>query len=325
MKNRCSFSLEGPVVRFHDFSLLIATIIAALVGVFLPSAAESFGFVPLYGMMALLYVSFIPLRFNSLIAAVQRHFCTIIWFVIARMLLFPSAVYWLFRLIMPDYALAGMLLAGAATAVVTPFMAHLLKIDVAFTTVLTVASSFLLPFTLPFIIMFWVGTEITISPLSMVFTLVQMILLPAGAAFLTQKFLPGLIKPVQRQTFFWGLTITCCSTLIIFSNYSDSFFSTPEIIWIGLGGATAIALLLGAFSCIATWRFPLDERLSFILCSLLLNLVLIVVLCNEFFGPREAITAVMYTIPFYATIIPLRYWIVKNGTRSVSTIPDEKA
>ena len=312
-------------MRIRDFSLLIATIIAAVVGVFSPWAAKPLGFVPLYGMMGLLYISFTPLRFGSLIRTVRFNAVAIIWFIIARMFLFPSAVYCLFRLVAPDYALAGMLLAGAATAVVAPFMAHLLEADVAFTTVLTVASSFLLPFTLPFVVMFWVGAEIDISPFSMVFTLAQMILLPAGAAFFTQRFLPGLIKPIQRQTFFWGLTITCCSTLVIFSRYSDFFFATPEAIWNGLGGALAVAVLIGALSFIVTWRFSPGERLSFILCSLLLNLVLIVVLCNEFFGPREAITAVMYTIPFYATIIPLRYWILKNDKKSMITVPDEKA
>ena len=203
-------------MQFRDFSLLIATIIAAIVGVYSPWAAQPLGFVPLYGMMGLLYICFTPLRFDSLAKTVRLNIKGIAWFVIVRMFLFPSLVYGLFRLLAPDYALAGLLLSGAATAVVAPFMAYLLEVDVAFTTVLTVASSFLLPFTLPFVVMFWAGAEIDISPFSMVATLAQMILLPATAAFLTQRFLPALVKPIQKQTFFWGLTITCCSTLVIF-------------------------------------------------------------------------------------------------------------
>ncbi len=310
-------------MQFRDFSLLIATIIAAIVGVYSPWAAQPLGFVPLYGMMGLLYICFTPLRFDSLAKTVRLNIKGIAWFVIVRMFLFPSLVYGLFRLLAPDYALAGLLLSGAATAVVAPFMAYLLEVDVAFTTVLTVASSFLLPFTLPFVVMFWAGAEIDISPFSMVATLAQMILLPATAAFLTQRFLPALVKPIQKQTFFWGLTITCCSTLVIFSRYSDFFFATPEAIWKGLGVACAVAVLMGGLSFAASWRLAPDARLSFMLCSLLLNLVLVVVLCNEFFGPREAITAVLYTIPFYATVLPLRAYTVARARKNAAEATPE--
>ena len=202
------------------------------------------------------------------------------------------------------------MLSGAATAVTAPFIAYLLGADIAFTTILTVTSSFILPFSLPMIVLFWVGKKIDISAIDMMLTLIRMVLIPAVAVFITRRFLPRLARKVQQQGYFWGLATMFLSIMAIFSRYSDFFFSTPEIVWEGLLVATGVALFTGALTwLLALWCSP-AVRLTFVISTVLLNLVLIVVLGSEFFGPREAITAVMYTVPFYALVVPLRIWIV---------------
>lgn len=39
-----------------------------------------------------------------------------------------------------------------------------------------------------------------------------------------------------------------------------------------------------------------------------MNNVLVIVFSSRFFGPVEPLVAAMYTIPFFAIVIPLRYY-----------------
>ena len=290
--------------------MILVIFLGAVIGVYSPEAAPYLGPVPMYSLMVSLYISFMPLQPEDLIGIARHNAAGIVWFIATRQFLLPSATYGLFLLIDPDYALAALLLSGAATAVTAPFIAYLLGADIAFTTILTVTSSFILPFSLPMIVLFWVGKKIDISAIDMMLTLIRMVLIPAVAVFITRRFLPRLARKVQQQGYFWGLATMFLSIMAIFSRYSDFFFSTPEIVWEGLLVATGVALFTGALTwLLALWCSP-AVRLTFVISTVLLNLVLIVVLGSEFFGPREAITAVMYTVPFYALVVPLRIWIV---------------
>ncbi len=298
------------IVRFRDFSMLLITFLSAVIGIRFPEVAPYLSFAPFYGMMALLYISFMPLRLGNLMGTLRANKIGILWFMLVRLIVLPSALYLLFRLIAPDYALAALLLGGAATGVVAPFIAFILGADVGFTTVLTVVTSFTLPFTLPVMVYFWAGAEIDISLWNMIQTLVLMILVPAVTVGLTQRFLPRLAHSVQEYGYGLGLTVSFFSTLAIFARYADFFVGNPAAVWEAACAAVVIAILNGAAGWLAAWRCTSSVRLTFIISTMLLNFTLIVVLSNQFFGPREALTAALYTLPFYGTIIPLRAYMI---------------
>ena len=309
---------EFPV-RLRDFSMLLVTLLSAIVGIAFPDTAPYLSEVPFYGLMGMLYISFMSLRLGHLLGTLRHNILGIVWFMFIRLILLPSILYLLFRYIAPDYALAALLLGGAATGVVAPFIAFILGADVAFTTILAALTSFVLPFSLPLVALFWAGKEIDISLPSMVITLVQMILLPAIAVYLTRRFAPPLSKFTQTHGYNLGLTITFFSTCAIFARYADYFLNTPQVILEGALAAIVIAALCGLLGWLAAWRLTPSVRLTFIISALLLNFTLIVVLSNEFFGPREAITAVLYTIPFFGTIIPLRAYMLAAERKKAQT------
>ena len=302
--------------------MLLMTLLGAMIGIFSPQAAPYVGSVPAYCLMVSLYISFMPLKPCDLTGTLHHHSGAIVWFIVVRQFLLPSILYVLFRFVAPDYALAALLLGGASTAAMAPFFAHLLGGNVAFTTILTVASSFILPLSLPMLVKLWAGKIIDISIVSMMLTLAQMILLPAFAVVLTRRFLPKLAIKVYNQGYFWGMATIFLSTIAIFSRYSNLFNSAPEIVWEALYTALSVGFLSGVLAWLMAAFLASNVRLTFVVSTVLLNLVLIVVLSSEFFGPREAITAVMYTVPFYALVLPLRWWIQAAEKRN--NTPTEK-
>lgn len=299
--------------------MLLVTLLSAIVGIAFPDTAPYLSAAPFYGLMGMLYISFMSLRLNHLLGTVRYNLLSIAWFMFLRLILLPSVLYLLFLQLAPDYALAALLLGGAATGVVAPFIAFILGADVAFTTVLAALTSFALPFTLPFVALFWAGEKIDISLPAMVMTLVQMTLFPAMAVYLTRRFIPPLCKFTQDYGYSLGLLISFLSTWAIFARYADFFLKTPEVVVEGALVAVVVALLCGILGWLAAlWLSP-SVRLTFIISALLLNFTLIIVLSNEFFGPREAITAVLYTIPFFGTIIPLRAYMLAAEKKKTKT------
>lgn len=308
--------MKGPeLVRFRDMSMIVVIILAVTTGLLLPQAAPYVEHVPFYSLMVSLYISFMPLKLRQIMITARSNVMGIVWFVITRHFLMPSIVYILFDLLAPEYALAALLIAGASTAVTAPFIAYLLEADVGFTTIMTVSSSFILPLSLPSIVLFWAGKAIDISAASMMFSLAQVILIPVIAVAITQRYLPRLATTVQRQGHFWGLLTMFLSVAAILSYFSDDIFSSPTVVLGALATASAVGVILAGLGWLSAFRLSPDARLTFVICSVLLNLVLVVVLCKEFFGLREAITAIMYTVPFYATIVPLRAYITAVARR----------
>ena len=305
-------------MRFRDFSMIVVIFLGAMIGLLTPQAAPYLEHVPFYSLMVSLYISFMPLKLGQVIATARSNVAGIIWFVIARHFLMPSIVFILFDLVAPEYALAALLIAGASTAVTAPFIAYLLEADVGFTTIMTVSSSFILPVSLPAIVLFWAGKAIDIPAAAMMFSLAQVILIPVITVAITQRYLPHLAAAVQRQGHFWGLCTMFLSIAAIFSFFSDDILSSPTVVLGALATSSAVAVILTALGWLAAFRLSSNARLTFVICSVLLNLVLIVVLCKEFFGLREAITAIMYTVPFYATVLPLRAYTAAVARRKNS-------
>ena len=76
--------------------------------------------------------------------------------------------------------------------------------------------------------------------------------------------------------------------------------------------ATFMAVALAAIYFIAGIMFfrksSLENQLAGAVMLGNLNNVLVIVFSSEFFGPVEPMVAAMYMIPFFALVIPLRYY-----------------
>ncbi len=224
------------------------------------------------------------------------------------MFVLPVVLYGLFLLVLPDYAVAVLLLTGVSTGVVAPFMSNLVGGNSARVLVVTVITSILVPFSLPAVVGFVLSKSVHLSFWNMLQVLALAIFVPIAAVQVLRRFAPALLDAANRLSYPVNLAMFALINLGIFSKYSGIFYTDPTLIV----EAALVGVILSMLYC-ATGIFffrgkSVEDRVAGAVMMGHINNILMVVFCAQFFGPRETMTAAMYLLPFFGLVLPLRYY-----------------
>ena len=301
--------------RLNDLILLIVIYSSLLAGILFPEVCSFFRPLPLYSMMFLLFLSFLSIRVTDIWVIARKSAITIVFFLVLRMLLLPVCFSFFFRLIWPDYSLSALLLSGISTGVVAPFISNLLGANSSLVIVIVVASSLLVPFTLPAVVDLLFGKSMEISLIGMMSLLSMVVFIPVILAEMVKRLSKGLTGELVKNQYYLALTMFAITNMGIFSKYSEFFYQRPMIV----GAALLASVILGALYLVAglllSWGRPVEDQLAAVICLGIMNNVLVIVFSSQFFTPLEPTVAAMYMIPFFALILPLRaykIWKLKN-------------
>lgn len=294
--------------RFQDWVLLAVIFSSIALGIALPRFGALFQPFPVYCMMSLLFLAFLSIPLVDVWRALQQSSAKIFFYTFLKLVLLPICVFYLFRVTVPEYALAAMLLSGISTGVVSPFFATLLRANSALVLVLVVMSSILVPFTLPILVKLLAGHSMQISFFAMTRLLSLVVFLPLLLGEILRRNAPYLSRMLVRRRYLASLLLFATTNLGIFSDYSEFFRQEPMRVLL----AAAVAMLLAGIYFVAgivfSWAQPLEDRLAVIISFGIMNNVLVMVFGSQFFTPLEPTVAAMYTLPFYSLIIPLRFY-----------------
>jgi bile acid:Na+ symporter, BASS family len=301
--------------RVRDAVLLVVIYSSLLAGILFPGFSSIFQPVPFYSMMALLFLSFLPLRLTEIRKTLAESSGLIAVFLVIRMILLPVTITLLFRVCWPEYALSALLLSGISTGVVAPFISSLLGANTPLVLVMVVISSLLVPFTLPGLVDFLFGKALEISLLSMMRLLATVIFIPILLAAAVRRLSEGLARRLMQNQYHIALVLFAMTNMGIFSKYSKFFYQKPATIALSI----LVAIILGGLylfsGLILAWGRPLPDQLAAVISLGIMNNVLVIVFSSQFFTPLEPTVAAMYMIPFFGLILPLqayRKW--KNPT-----------
>jgi len=294
--------------RLNDLILLLVIFSSMLTGILFPEPASVFQPYPLYLMMFLLFLSFLPIELNDIWQLIRNNGPTVIWLACFKMILLPVAVYFLFLHFAPAYAIGALLLTGVSTGVVAPFISGLVGANGPLVLVMVVITSFAVPFTLPLLVKILLEQEMTISLLHMMRMLLLVVVVPVIIGETLKRLWPKLVGGVMKHRYPISLAIFASINLAVFSKYSAFFHKHPAIIIqatlaaIALGGIYLLAGLAGLL------KSPVKNQLAAVITIGNVNNVLVLVFAAEFFGPLEPTLAAMYMIPFFGLIFPLRVY-----------------
>jgi BASS family bile acid:Na+ symporter len=291
-----------------DFLLLAVSFGSLLAGVLAPGVCKPLQPYPVMFMMILLFLSFLSIRISSIWETARQHPLRIAWFLLFRMILFPVAVALLFRQIWPTYSLSALLLSGISTGAVAPFFANLLQANMALVLVFVVASSLLVPFTLPPLVAVLFGQSMEIPLLQMMRLLVMVVFIPLTAAEALKHWSPRLVDRIRRSQYVLSLVLFAMTNLAIFSQYADFFRQNVALIVTSLSAAFLVGAICIAAGWLASWRWRLEDQLGAMISLWIMNYILVIVFSAQFFSPLEPTVAALYTLPFYALVIPVRTW-----------------
>jgi BASS family bile acid:Na+ symporter len=292
----------------RDFLLLAVSFTSLIAGVLAPEACAPFQPYPVVFMMLLLFLSFLSIRISRIWETARQSPLRIAWFLLFRMILFPVAVTLLFRLAWPAYSLSALLLTGISTGAVAPFFASLLQANMAMVLVIVVASSLLVPFTLPPLVAVLFGQSMEIPLLQMMRLLIMVVFIPLAAAEMLKKAAPRAVDGIRRKQFALSLILFAMTNLGIFSKYADFFSRNVARLLTSLSAAFLVGASCVAAGWLVAWRWRLEDRLAAVINLWIMNYILVIVFSAQFFSPLEPTVAALYTLPFYALVIPVRAW-----------------
>lgn len=286
--------------------MLLVIYSSLLAGILFPRAGEIFQPFPLYGMMSLLFLSFLSISFSDISGALRSQALVIGVFLFIRMILLPAAIFFVFRAFWPGYSLSALLLTGISTGVVAPFISGLLQANTPLVLVMVVCSSLLVPFTLPPMVDIFCGRTMELSVWAMMRLLLIVVFVPVALAQVLKKLSSTAVETLRRHQFLISLFVFAVVNMGIFSKYSNFFYQEPMTIV----SATAVAFVLAALYLLAgillSWGRPVEDQVGAVICLGIMNNVLVLVFSSQFFTPIEPTVAAMYMIPFFALIVPLR-------------------
>ncbi len=294
--------------RLNDLILLLVIFASMLTGILFPGPASVFQPYPLYLMMFLLFLSFLPIELNDIRQLIYSNGPTVIWLACFKMILLPVMVYFLFLYVAPAYAIGALLLTGVSTGVVAPFISGLVGANGPLVLVMVVITSFAVPFTLPMLVKVLLEQEMTISLLHMMRMLLLVVIVPVIIGETLKRLRPKLVNGIMKHRYPLSLAVFAFINLAVFSKYSAFFHKNPAIIAqaalaaFALGGIYLVVGLAGLF------RSPVENQLAAVITIGNVNNVLILVFAAEFFGPLEPTLAAIYMIPFFGLVLPMRIY-----------------
>jgi BASS family bile acid:Na+ symporter len=298
--------------RSRDIVLLAIVFSSMAAGICCPGVFSFLQPYPLLCLMVLFFMSFLSIRLEAVREALHQAGLSILGIVVLKMFLLPVVLYFLFLQVMPDYAIAALLLTGVSTGVVAPFMSNLVGGNSARVLVVTVITSVLVPFSLPAIVGFVLAKSVDLSFWNMLQVLALAIFVPIAAVQVLRRLAPHWLDAANRRSYPVNLVMFALINFGVFSKYAEIFYTDPTLIAV----AALVGVVLSMLYC-ATGIFffrgkPVEDRLAGAVMMGHVNNILLVVFAAQFFGPRETITAAMYLLPFFGLVLPLRYYREKS-------------
>ncbi|WP_051257887.1 bile acid:sodium symporter [Desulfovibrio cuneatus] len=181
----CNSLIRVTTMRLRDAFLILVAFAGIGAGIFLPQWGKPLEWFPRVSLMIILYLSFLGLKTEALFSSAKTLRPKLTMLVAGKLLLAPLVTFLLLSLILPQFALGGLLLAGAPAGVTSSVFAAIVGADFTLALMGVVLTSLLSPFTLPVLASFalhWLGKNpnamARFSPLDMSVTMATVILVP---------------------------------------------------------------------------------------------------------------------------------------------------
>ena len=297
-----------------DFFLLMTIFGSMGLGLYWPVLGRPLTPGLTYFLIFLLFLSFLQLKLDEVWTSWKKHGFHLLTLGIIKLLALPVGLYFLFAWLRPEYALPVLLLSGVSTGVTAPFISGLVGAQTTLVLGMVVLTSLFLPFSLPLLVRFLSGAELQISFGAMFQVLALVIFFPALLAAVLRRICPRFLERLSAVRYPLSLACFACINLAIFSRYQGFFWERPlEIVNTTLV-AYLLALIFHGVGWIVFRGQPVEVRLAQTVSLAYVNNILVVVFSARFFGPLAATLSVMYLLPFFTLIVPLR--LLGGSTRS---------
>jgi bile acid:Na+ symporter, BASS family len=257
-------------------------------------------------LVFLLFLSFLQLKLDDVWTSWKKHGLRLLSLGVIKLLALPIGLYFLFHRLWPEYALPVLLLSGVSTGVTAPFISGLVGAQTTLVLGMVVLTSLLLPFSLPLLVGFLSGEELRISFGAMFQVLALVIFIPALLVVVLRRVCPRLLEKLSGVRYPVSLCCFAVINLAVFSRYQGFFWARPLEILNTTLVAYVLSLIFHGVGWVIFRGQQVEVRLAQTVSLAYVNNILVVVFAARFFGPLATTLSVMYLLPFFTFIVPLR-------------------
>ena len=280
----------------NNFNLvLIAAFIAGLV---VPGLPHLPNWTILVTVGAVIFFSFSRLEWSDIGHIKIKE---ALFFYLCRYIILPLPPYFIFLFILPDYALAVLLLSLMPAGVAVMPLTIISRGNGSLALSLTVISTLLAPFLVPFVFAI-AGHDIDLNIMSMFGTLVSLIFIPILVFFIIVRPVPKLNKTVKDNGAFLSVVNLALMLMIVIAKQREYILSEfSSLVW----HMAILFPLFFVFYLIGWFIFPkirLEERISYAYGSGAMNNVISISLAFLYFNPEVALIMVLTEIPWVLSI-----------------------
>ncbi|HSO72816.1 MAG TPA: hypothetical protein VLR91_09255, partial [Thermodesulfobacteriota bacterium] len=239
--------------HFKNMILLLTVFSSMAAGLLWPESSGRLSPYLNVFLMIMMFLAFLKVSLQAVGGELHRHYKEFLLLTVLKLFLLPIFIYLLSVRFFPHYALGLLLLAGVSTGVSAPFFAVLVGAHIPLVLLLTVASSIMLPLTLPFMAQLMAGQTLAVDPVHLVGLIGMIIFIPLTAANIIQRFLPGLTLWLGRHSYYPSLLLLAIINLGAFGNFAPFLKAHQGQIFLALGLSTALAMILASSGAILFW------------------------------------------------------------------------
>ena len=300
-------------MRKQDVILLTCTFSGMLMGLLMPFLAEPLSWFPRTSMTVMLFISFLSVDGREAWQSLISYPLAVFLLVILKLIVLPVACWWIFHLILPEYAFGAALIGGAATAVAAPFFAFMVQADFILVMVGLVTTSLLLPFTMPMMLAFLGsmagtqgGIQVDLPVTAMMLNLSTLLLIPFVGAQILRRIRPVLTEKIllRRQALF--LVSYSLTNVVIFGQYAAIITNSPRYVLMAFVCATLTSLVVFTIAAATTFWLPPVKQLAFVISCVSVNNIVVLIIAVDFFSSPEALTTAMYSVPLFVAVLLYR-------------------
>lgn len=259
-------------------------------------------------LMVILFISLLGINFTDTVKFIKRSFGHIIILTVCKLLILPLIIYFLFKFIWPQFAVAALLVAGVSTGVSAPFVAMLAGGNRGMVVVLVVITSLCGVFTLPFLCKVLLGSTVTLSAMDMLVKLSIIVFIPIICSEIARRLCPAFVRIVLGKGFIVNTFLFFLLGVSVFSQNAAHLHANPTMVLEALAAGFIIAVIAFVCALVVYHRFAIENQIGAIVILVSINNFLVVVLSNHFFGFREILVSALFSVPFFLVVIPAQLY-----------------
>lgn len=233
-------------------------------------------------------------------------------FYLLRFMAIPVALFYLAKMIIPEYAIGVLLVSLAPVGVSSTVVAIISRANPTLTLSATVVTNALAPFVIPFFILFVGKAEVEIDTASMLKTLMLAVFVPSLLYFCVVRRVSRAKAAVQHNAG-WVATL-CVGGMMAYVTSLEKHHilnNIPSVLALGCAGLCIFAVFFGVARLYAA-KMPMREVKSYMLVSGINNTGLAAGVAALYFSPATILFCVLVEFPWLLSIVLYKKWAARR-------------